>query len=129
MPATSKAQAGAAGAALAVKRGEKPKSELYGASKQMLSMSGTELKKFAGTKHKGLPDKKESLEQIGANIVSTLLAEDHDDAAEEGREVAAARSILGALKRLQASLANATPEQQHSLTTIRAAANNLVRMH
>jgi hypothetical protein len=35
MPATSKAQQKAAGAALAAKRGEQPKSKLKGASKQM----------------------------------------------------------------------------------------------
>jgi hypothetical protein len=128
MPALSKAQAGAAGAALAVKRGEKSKSELFGASKQMLSMSQDELAKFAGTKHKGLPAKKgESLQQIGAAIVTTLLSEDHEDPALEGREVAVARNILAALKRLQSSLTNPSPEQQHALTTIRAAAHSLVR--
>ena len=36
MPATSKAQQKAAGAALAAKRGERPKSSLKGASKEMV---------------------------------------------------------------------------------------------
>ncbi|MCG7505292.1 DUF3008 family protein [Mesorhizobium retamae] len=59
MPATSKAQQRAAGAALAAKRGEIKKSELIGASKQMFeSMSEKELEEFAETKRKGLPDKK-----------------------------------------------------------------------
>ena len=59
MPATSKAQQKAAGAALAAKRGEEPKSSLKGASKQMEeSMSEKQLEEFAGTKRKGLPDKK-----------------------------------------------------------------------
>lgn len=59
MPATSKAQQRAAGAALAAKRGEIKKSELVGASKQMFeSMSEKELEEFAETKRKGLPDKK-----------------------------------------------------------------------
>lgn len=56
MPAKSKKQQMAAGAALAAKRGEQPKSKLRGASKQMAeSMSTTELRKMAKTKRKGLP--------------------------------------------------------------------------
>ena len=56
MPAKSKKQQMAAGAALAAKRGDKPKSSLKGASKQMAeSMSEKELKKLAGTKRKKLP--------------------------------------------------------------------------
>lgn len=59
MPATSKAQQMAAGAALAAKRGEIRKSELKGASKEMYeSMSEKELEEFAETKRKGLPDRK-----------------------------------------------------------------------
>jgi hypothetical protein len=56
MPAKSKKQQMAAGAALAAKRGEKPKSSLRGASKSMAeSMSRKELKKMASTKRKSLP--------------------------------------------------------------------------
>ena len=56
MPAKSKKQQMAAGAALAAKRGDKPKSSLKGASKQMVeSMSEKELKKMASTKRKKLP--------------------------------------------------------------------------
>ena len=56
MPAKSKKQQMAAGAALAAKRGEKPKSSLKGASRQMAeSMSETELKKMASAKRKKLP--------------------------------------------------------------------------
>ena len=59
MPAKSKAQQQAAGAALAAKRGETKKSDLQGASREMYeSMSEKELEDFAETKHKGLPDKK-----------------------------------------------------------------------
>ena len=59
MPATSKAQQKAAGAALSAKRGETPKSKLKGASRQMYSsMSETQLDEFASTKRKGLPAKK-----------------------------------------------------------------------
>ena len=56
--AVSKSQQQAAGAALAAKRGDAPKSKLQGASKEMMKMSTKELEKFAGTKHKGLPKKK-----------------------------------------------------------------------
>jgi hypothetical protein len=56
MPAKSKAQQQAAGAALAAKRGERPKSSLKGASKEMVnSMTEKELKKMASTKRKGKP--------------------------------------------------------------------------
>ena len=58
MPATSKAQQKAAGAALA-KRGEIRKSELKGASTQMYeSMTEKELEDLAETRRKGLPEKK-----------------------------------------------------------------------
>ena len=61
MPAKSKAQQKAAGAALSAKRGDTPKSKLKGASRQMeASMSEDELEKFAKTKRKGLPAKKKS---------------------------------------------------------------------
>jgi hypothetical protein len=56
MPAKSKKQQMAAGAALAAKRGDAPKSSLKGASKSMAkSMSEKELKKMASTKRKSLP--------------------------------------------------------------------------
>ncbi len=51
----------AAGAALAAKRGERKKSSLKGASKQMAeSMSEKQLKDFAKTNRKSLPRKKRS---------------------------------------------------------------------
>jgi hypothetical protein len=57
MPAKSKAQQKAAGAALSAKRGETKRSELIGASKQMYdSMSEKQLDEFASTKRKGKPD-------------------------------------------------------------------------
>ncbi|AGB75575.1 MULTISPECIES: DUF3008 family protein [Rhizobium] len=56
MPAKSKSQQMAAGAALAAKRGERKKSELKGASKSMVdSMSEKELRDMASTKQKGKP--------------------------------------------------------------------------
>jgi hypothetical protein len=59
MPAKSMKQQMAAGAALAAKRGERPKSSLKGASRQMVkSMSERQLEEFASTKRKNLPRKK-----------------------------------------------------------------------
>lgn len=59
MPAQSKAQQKAAGAALSAKRGDTKKSELKGASREMYdSMNEEQLEEFASTKRKGLPEKK-----------------------------------------------------------------------
>ncbi len=56
MPAKSKKQQMAAGAALAAKRGEMPTTKLQGASKSMAgSMSKKELAELAHTKRKSLP--------------------------------------------------------------------------
>ena len=60
MPAKSKSQQMAAGAALAAKRGERSTSSLKGASRQMAqSMSEKQLEEFAHTKRKSLPRKKD----------------------------------------------------------------------
>jgi hypothetical protein len=60
MPAKSQAQQKAAGAALAAKRGDMPKSKLKGASKDMeKSMNKSELEDLAATRRKGLPKKKD----------------------------------------------------------------------
>jgi hypothetical protein len=57
MPAKSKAQQKAAGAALAAKRGDVKKSELQGASKSMeSSMTEKELEEMASTRRKGKPE-------------------------------------------------------------------------
>jgi hypothetical protein len=59
MPAKSKKQQMAAGAALTAKRGKRAKSSLKGPSRKMASsMSERELRKFAKTKRKKLPKKK-----------------------------------------------------------------------
>jgi hypothetical protein len=67
----SKAQQRAMGAALAAKRGDIPMSDLKGASKEMAKMSKSDLRDFAKTKHKGLPEKvkKESVES-GDNMTT-----------------------------------------------------------
>ena len=60
MPARSKKQQMAAGAALAAKRGERSKTSLKGASRQMVeSMSEQQLRDFATTKRARLPRKKQ----------------------------------------------------------------------
>ena len=57
MPAKSKAQQKAAGAALSAKRGESKAGDLQGASKEMYeSMSEKELEDLAATNHAGLPE-------------------------------------------------------------------------
>ena len=57
MPAKSKAQQKAAGAALSAKRGDTKVGDFQGASKQMYdSMSEDELEDYASTDLDGLPD-------------------------------------------------------------------------
>ena len=57
MPAKSKAQQRAAGAALSAKRGETPPDELIGASREMFqTMTEAELEELAATPLAGLPD-------------------------------------------------------------------------
>lgn len=59
MPAKSKAQQQAAGAALSAKRGDTKVSDLQGASKSMYeSMSEKELDEMASTERKGKPEHK-----------------------------------------------------------------------
>ena len=59
MPAKSKAQQKAAGAALSAKRGDTKVSDLQGASKDMYdSMNEKQLADLATTKHKGKPNHK-----------------------------------------------------------------------
>ena len=59
MPAKSKSQQQAAGAALSAKRGDTQVGELRGAARSMYdSMSEKELEEFASTKRKGKPRKK-----------------------------------------------------------------------
>lgn len=57
MPAKSKAQQKAAGAALAAKRGDAAKGDLKGASREMFnSMTEKELDELASTPRKGKPE-------------------------------------------------------------------------
>ncbi|MGE0253464.1 MAG: DUF3008 family protein [Alphaproteobacteria bacterium] len=57
MPARSKAQQKAAGAALAAKRGEAKVGDLVGAAREMYdSMTERQLDKLASTKRKGKPE-------------------------------------------------------------------------
>lgn len=60
MPAASRAQQKAAGAALSAKRGETSVSDLFGASREMYdSMTGSELEELAATDRGDLPEKKD----------------------------------------------------------------------
>lgn len=60
MPATSKSQQKAAGAALSAKRGDTRVKDLKGASRDMHdSMDESQLKELAQTKHKGKPEHKD----------------------------------------------------------------------
>ena len=72
--AVSKAQRAAAGIARAVQKGEIPRSELRGASKEMAKMPAGELKKFAKTKEKGLPEKVKKDESVEENTVAGSVA-------------------------------------------------------
>lgn len=59
MPAKSKAQQKAAGAALSAKRGDTKKSDLKGASRSMVeSMSEKQLEELAAGSRKGKPEHK-----------------------------------------------------------------------
>jgi hypothetical protein len=75
--AVSVAQRRAAGIAHAAQTGEIPKSELRGASKEMAKIPKGELTKFAKTKEKGLPKKKEESveETTTSGSVATSTAE------------------------------------------------------
>ena len=75
--AVSVKQRRAAGIAHAAQKGEIPKSELRGASKEMAKISKGELHKFAATKEKGLPDKKgkkEAKEEVEETTVAGSVA-------------------------------------------------------
>jgi hypothetical protein len=78
--AVSQAQRRAAGIAHAAQKGEIPKSELRGASKEMARMPKGELHKFAATKEKGLPKKadakKEGLEKYSTSALKAASGKD-----------------------------------------------------
>jgi hypothetical protein len=58
MPSVSKQQQKLFGLALSVKRGDTPRSEVSDEIKNIVdTMSEKDIKKFAGTEHKGLPNK------------------------------------------------------------------------
>ena len=72
--AVSKAQRAAAGIARAAQKGEIPRSELRGASKEMAKMPAGELKKFAKTKEKGLPEKVKEEDKDKEEVEETTVA-------------------------------------------------------
>jgi hypothetical protein len=76
MPSKSQAQQKAAGLALAAKRGEIPVSRLKGAALQMYkSMSERQLREFAKTKRKGLPEKKKKRKKTTKSKGRTRIIE------------------------------------------------------
>lgn len=76
MPAKSKQQQEFFGLALSVKRGETPRSEVSDdVLKVVDNMSEKEIEDYAGTKHKGLPNKKESIDEVSyAPLPADLMA-------------------------------------------------------
>jgi len=129
MPAVSKKQQRAMGMAHAIQKGEMSPSEAGPEVRRMArEMKPGDVTDFASTSHKGLPKKAcMKLEDIGAEIVRQILGEDADEELEEVRIV---RGILNSLNRLHSSLGESvTPEAQRELTSIRAGANNLIRLH
>ena len=76
--AKSEAQQKAAGIALAVKRGDMPKSALQGASAAMYKMSEKDLEDFAKTKHKGIPAKVDEEADLKEKLVGGQKKLDHN---------------------------------------------------
>jgi hypothetical protein len=72
--AVSRAQRAAAGIARAAQKGDIPKSELRGASKEMARMPAGELEKFAKTREKGLPEKVKKDESVEETTVAGSVA-------------------------------------------------------
>jgi hypothetical protein len=95
--AVSQDQQQAAAIALSVKRGDAPKSLLKGASKAMYDMPEKELRKFAKTKHKGLPVNKENVQEadLGHDDEAGMIQGDLYKIAEYAAEM---HDMLGELK-------------------------------
>lgn len=74
MPAKSKKQQKLFGLALSVKRGDTPRSKVSDSVLDIVDgMSKKEIEKYAGTKHKNLPNKTEQkLREIIRNIVREI---------------------------------------------------------
>ena len=96
--AVSVAQRRAAGIARAAQKGEIPKSKLRGASKEMSKMPAKELKKFAKTKEKGLPEKK-SKEEVEETTVSGSVATAPAAAAKSAKGMQFGKGIYDSLNR------------------------------
>lgn len=79
MPSVSQQQQKLFGLALSVKRGETPESEASGEVMDIVnSMSEKDIKKFAGTKHAGLPRKVKGEGKLRATIreqIQSILSE------------------------------------------------------
>jgi hypothetical protein len=119
--AVSKAQRRAAGIAHAAKKGDIPKSELRGASKEIAKMSGSELKKFAKTKEKGLPAKK--TEEVDETTTAGSVATGAQSTSSKGifgkgvYEAAFARSLQQVEESLNISTSNSTEGEPTTTVT------------
>jgi hypothetical protein len=91
--AVSKAQQQAAGIALAAKRkGETPSGK--GASAEMAKMSTKELEKFAGTKHKNLPAKKDESVELGDDMTKL-----HEGEVQQASAIVTAKTMVDRVSR------------------------------
>jgi len=82
MPSVSKSQQRAMGMAYAAKKGDIPKSKLLGPARQMAkSMTAKDIRGFATTKHKGLPEKVAGDFIMNKHIMRGFRSEVEKDAA------------------------------------------------
>ena len=104
MPAQSKQQQKLFGLALAVKRGDVPKSDVSDEIKDIVKkMSEKDIEKFASTKHKGLPLKKENIiyrnESLGIEIIEHSEPIMFNEAEYQGKKVKLNKVMRGGSKK------------------------------
>ena len=104
MPAQSKQQQKLFGLALAVKRGDVPKSDVSDEIKDIVkTMPEKDIEKFASTKHKGLPLKKENIiyrnESLGIEIIEQSEPIMFNEAEYQGKKVKLNKVMRGGSKK------------------------------
>tara|TARA_Y100000816_G_scaffold290949_1_gene280943 strand:+ start:10117 stop:11835 length:1719 start_codon:yes stop_codon:yes gene_type:complete len=104
MPALSKQQQKLFGLALAVKRGDVPKSDVSDEIKDIVkTMPEKDIEKFASTKHKGLPLKKENIiyrnESLGIEIIEHSEPIMFNEAEYQGKKVKLNKVMRGGSKK------------------------------
>jgi hypothetical protein len=103
MPAKSKAQQKAAGAALSAKRGETKTGALKGASRQMFeTMNETQLDELASTKRKGKPDHVEDGRKSAAKSSAKRAVKSRPRSAKKTSKPKAKKAVKKASPRKQA---------------------------